>query len=92
MVDVEVAAAVAELADWQVVDGKLAREFRFADFVQAIEFIDRVAVEAEALDHHPEWSNVYKTVNVTLTTHEAGGLTQRDIALAEAMDRIAAAT
>ena len=61
----------------------------FSDFNAAFGFMTRVALVAEKLDHHPEWSNVYKTVEVTLSTHDAGGLTMRDVTLAEAMDRIA---
>jgi 4a-hydroxytetrahydrobiopterin dehydratase len=64
-------------------------KFVFADFNEAFGFMARVALAAEKLDHHPEWSNVYKTVEVTLSTHDAGGLTERDVALAEAMDKFA---
>jgi 4a-hydroxytetrahydrobiopterin dehydratase len=64
----------------------------FKDFNAAFGFMTRAALVAEKLDHHPEWSNVYKTVSVTLSTHDAGGLTTLDIALADAMERIAAAT
>jgi 4a-hydroxytetrahydrobiopterin dehydratase len=85
-------AALAKLAGWQEVSGReaIAKTFVFADFNEAFGFMTRVALIAEKMDHHPEWSNVYKTVVVTLTTHDAGGITARDIALAEAMDRIAA--
>ena len=87
-------AALQRLPGWRMVDGRdaIARTFTFADFNAAFGFMTRAALVAEKMNHHPEWSNVYKTVNVTLTTHDAGGLTQRDIVLAEAMDRIAAAT
>ena len=67
----------------------ISKKFVFADFNEAFGFMARVALAAEKLDHHPEWSNVYKTVEVTLSTHDAGGLTERDVALAEAMDRFA---
>jgi 4a-hydroxytetrahydrobiopterin dehydratase len=86
------AAALARLAGWTDVSGRdaIARTFVFADFNAAFGFMTRAALVAEKMDHHPEWSNVYKTVQVTLSTHDAGGLTALDIALAEAMDRIAA--
>jgi 4a-hydroxytetrahydrobiopterin dehydratase len=84
-------AALAKLAGWQEVSGReaIAKTFVFADFNEAFGFMTRAALIAEKMDHHPEWSNVYKTVVVTLTTHDAGGVTARDIGLAEAMDRIA---
>lgn len=83
--------ALARIPKWKTVEGRdaIARTFRFADFNAAFGFMTRAALAAEKMDHHPEWSNVYRTVAVTLSTHEAGGLTERDIALAEAMDRIA---
>lgn len=82
--------ALRELPDWTLCDGGLAiaREFRFADFNEAFGFMTRVALLAEKVDHHPEWSNVYGRVHVKLTTHEAGGLTTRDIAMAKAIDGI----
>ena len=85
------AAALAKLAGWKEVDGRDAIEktFVFADFNEAFGFMARAALEAERMNHHPEWSNVYRKVTVVLSTHEADGLTGRDIALAEAMDRIA---
>jgi 4a-hydroxytetrahydrobiopterin dehydratase len=85
-------AALAKLAGWTEVAGRdaIARTFVFADFNEAFGFMTRAALIAEKMNHHPEWSNVYKTVTVVLSTHEAGGLTERDIALAAAMDRIAA--
>ena len=84
-------AALGRLAGWQQVTGRdaITRTFTFADFNAAFGFMARAALVAEKMDHHPEWSNVYRTVTVTLSTHDAGGLTERDIALAEAMDRIA---
>jgi 4a-hydroxytetrahydrobiopterin dehydratase len=84
-------AALAKLGRWQPVSGRdaITRTFVFADFNEAFGFMTRAALVAEKMDHHPEWSNVYKTVVVTLSTHDAGGVTARDIALAEAMDRIA---
>jgi 4a-hydroxytetrahydrobiopterin dehydratase len=85
------ADALAKLKGWQEIPGRdaIERKFTFADFNQAFGFMTRAALVAEKMNHHPEWSNVYKTVSVVLSTHEAGGLTERDIALAEAMDKIA---
>ena len=83
-------AAMAGLPDWSVRDGMLHAEFVFADFALAFGFMAAVATEAARLDHHPEWTNVYKTVTVVLSSHDADGVTERDIRLAEAMDRIAA--
>ena len=84
-------SALAELDGWSEVDGRdaISRSFRFADFNAAFGFMTRVALKADAMDHHPEWSNVYRTVDVVLSTHDAGGLTELDIRLARAMDRLA---
>jgi 4a-hydroxytetrahydrobiopterin dehydratase len=83
--------ALARLKGWTEAKGRDAiyRKFTFRDFNEAFGFMTRAALVAEKMDHHPEWSNVYKTVEVTLSTHDAGGLTERDIKLAEAMDRLA---
>ena len=83
--------ALSRLKGWSEVAGRdaITRKFVFADFNQAFGFMTRAALVAEKMDHHPEWFNVYKTVEVTLSTHDAGGLTERDIKLAEAMDNIA---
>ena len=84
-------AALAKLTGWRMVDGReaIARQFKFKDFNAAFGFMTRVALVAERMDHHPEWSNVWNRVDVTLTTHDAGGLTEHDVTLAEAMDRLA---
>ena len=84
-------AALARLKGWSEVHGRdaIAKKFVFADFNAAFGFMTRVALVAEKLDHHPEWFNVYKTVEVTLSTHDAGGLTERDLKLADAMDKLA---
>lgn len=71
--------------------GLLRREFVFVDFAQAFGFMSQLALHAERINHHPEWFNVYHRVSVTLTTHDAGGLTPKDIELARLMDRVAAA-
>jgi 4a-hydroxytetrahydrobiopterin dehydratase len=83
--------ALARLSGWTEVSGRdaIAKTFTFKNFSEAFGFMARAALVAEKMDHHPEWSNVYKTVNVTLSTHDAGGLTELDVKLAEAMDKIA---
>jgi len=83
--------ALAELAGWAEVEGRdaIARTFTFKNFNAAFGFMTRVALVAEKNDHHPEWRNVYRTVEVVLSTHDAGGVTARDIALAKAMNAIA---
>jgi 4a-hydroxytetrahydrobiopterin dehydratase len=72
--------------DWRLQDGKLYRCFKFASFVEAFGFMTRAALLAEKMDHHPEWSNVYSRVDVYLTTHDAGGISERDFLLASALD------
>lgn len=88
-----VAEAVARLEGWAATDGReaIVKTYRFADFIQAFGFMTRVALKAEAMDHHPEWFNVYNRVEVVLTTHDARGVTERDVALASFMDETAAA-
>jgi 4a-hydroxytetrahydrobiopterin dehydratase len=85
--------ALATLSGWSEAAGRdaITRKFVFKDFNEALGFMTRAALVAEKMDHHPEWFNVYKTVEVTLSTHDAGGVTELDIRLAAAMDRIAAA-
>ena len=85
-------AALAKLKDWSEVPGRdaITRKFKFKDFREAFAFMTRVADVANDMDHHPEWLNVYNTVEVTLSTHDAGGLTELDTKLAAAMDRLAA--
>jgi 4a-hydroxytetrahydrobiopterin dehydratase len=85
----EVTKRLAELAGWTLRAGKLHREYKFADFVEAFGFMASVALVAERMNHHPEWSNVWSTVVVDLTTHDAGGITADDFALATAMERLA---
>ncbi len=84
----EIRAALAKASGWEVKSGKLHREFRFADFSQAFAFMTRVALAAEQMNHHPEWCNVWNKVVVDLSTHDAGGITQRDFELAARMDQI----
>src|SRR3954453_12553352 len=84
-------ARLASLTGWTLRDGKLHRDYKFADFVEAFGFMASVALVAERMGHHPEWSNVWNTVRVELTTHDAGGITAADLALAAAMDQLAGA-
>ena len=86
-------AALAKLPGWSEVKDRdaITKTFTFRDFNEAFGFMTRAALVAEKLDHHPEWFNVYKTVTVTLSTHDAGGLTERDVKLAEVMNRLAGA-
>lgn len=83
--------ALGRLSGWSEMPDRdaIAKTFTFKNFNEAFGFMTRAALIAEKMDHHPEWSNVYKTVNVTLSTHDAGGLTDLDVKLAEAMDKIA---
>ena len=80
--------ALKDLPHWKDVQGRdaIMRKFEFKDFNQAFGFMSRVALLAEKMDHHPEWFNVYKTVDVTLATHDAGGVTENDIRMAKAME------
>jgi 4a-hydroxytetrahydrobiopterin dehydratase len=73
---------LGSLPGWSLQEGKLYREYEFADFVEAFGFMTRAALAAERMNHHPEWSNVYNRVTVRLTTHDAGGITDRDLKLA----------
>jgi len=86
--DAEIEAALGALPGWSVSrNGKaIARNFVFRDFSAAFAFMTRVALLAEKMDHHPEWSNIYGKVDVMLTTHDAGGVTRKDIAMAEALE------
>lgn len=81
-------AALATLSGWTEVPGRdaIQKSFKFADFNQAWGFMTRVALAAEKADHHPEWSNVYNRVEIVLSTHDAGGLSEKDIALAKVID------
>ncbi len=91
LTDAERDNLLADLPRWRLGEDRASihRQFRFTDFSQAFAFMTRVALLAEQQDHHPEWSNVYNRVDITLTTHDAGGLSQRDGTLAHAIDRIA---
>ena len=82
----EITAALAGVPDWTLNGDGIDRRYVFADFIQAFGFMARVALLAEKADHHPEWTNVYNKVDIRLTTHDAGGLSTRDFALARAID------
>ena len=88
----ELKAALKRLPDWRLADNReaITRKFQFVDFDAAFSFMTRTALKAAAMDHHPEWFNVYNRVEVTLATHDAGGVTRKDIELAAAMDGYAA--
>ena len=83
--------ALAPLKHWKKVRGRdaITKSYRFKDFNEAFGFMSRVAIKADRMDHHPEWSNVYNRVDITLTTHDAGGVSERDVALAKFIDGIA---
>jgi 4a-hydroxytetrahydrobiopterin dehydratase len=82
---------LAKLTDWKEVPGRdaIQKSFKFADFAAAWGFMTKVALAAEKADHHPEWFNVYNRVDITLSTHDAGGLSEKDVALATIIDRLA---
>jgi len=78
----EIRSALRDLSGWTVLGGKLHREYKFTDFIHAFGFMTSGALEAEAMGHHPEWLNVYNRLTVDLTTHDAGGITAKDLELA----------
>ncbi len=85
----EIKAALGSLPEWTLLHGKLHREYRFPDFVYAFGFMATAAIAIEAMNHHPEWSNVWNRVTIDLMTHDPGGVTAKDIALAEKLESIA---
>jgi 4a-hydroxytetrahydrobiopterin dehydratase len=84
----QIGESLSTLNGWELKEGKLHKTFTFADFVQAWGFMARAALIAQAMDHHPEWFNVYRTVRVDLSTHDAGGVTALDVELARKMDAL----
>jgi 4a-hydroxytetrahydrobiopterin dehydratase len=84
-----IAEALAGMPQWTLADGRLKRTYQFRDFVEAFAFMTAAALRVQEMDHHPEWSNVYGTVRVELTTHDAGGVTARDVELAGRMEALA---
>lgn len=91
LADAEIATRLATLPQWTLAGGKLHRELRFATFVEAFACMAAVALVAERMNHHPEWSNVYNRIVIDLTTHDAQGLTALDFALAAEIERLAGA-
>ena len=88
LTDSELNEVFKELDDWKIVDGQLSKEFKFRGFTQAFGFMTEVAITAETMDHHPEWSNVYNRVIINLSTHSEGGVTLLDKELAMKIDGI----
>ncbi len=84
----EISTGIAALADWQVVDGKLHRTFKFKDFVDAFAFMNKIAIIAEEMGHHPELFNVYNRVTIDLTTHDTGGISNLDLELAQKINAL----
>jgi len=89
LADEEVQKGLSGLSGWELVDDRLHKEFRFDDFAAAFGFMTSLALVAERMDHHPEWSNVYNRVTIDLSTHDAGGITRLDFEMAAAADRLA---
>jgi 4a-hydroxytetrahydrobiopterin dehydratase len=86
--DAEITSRLSELDNWQLIDGKLLKTFTFDSFVQAFGFMSSVALLAEAMHHHPDWSNVYNRVTIGLNTHDIGGISDWDFSLAKQIDNI----
>jgi 4a-hydroxytetrahydrobiopterin dehydratase len=86
----ELDEALKALPEWRVVSGKLHRSYEFADFIEAWGFMSAAALVVQEMDHHPEWHNVYNRVRIELVTHDAGGITARDIELARRLETLAA--
>jgi len=84
----EIQSALKAIPAWTVVNAKLHREMKFADFAYAFSFMTRAALAAESMGHHPEWTNVYNRVTIDLTTHDAGGISAKDFALAAKLDEL----
>ncbi len=89
LTDAQISAGLTQLPDWKVQAGKLHREYKFPNFAHAMGFMATAAPLIEKKNHHPEWANVYNRVTVDLTTHDAGGITQRDLDLAALLEGIA---
>lgn len=87
--EAEVVSRLSEAQGWELIDGKLSKTFVFDSFVNAFGFMASVALTAEAMNHHPEWSNVYNRVSISLTTHDAGGISDLDFTLAQRIENIA---
>ena len=90
LTDKEIESEVNKMPGWKVVNGKLSKSFEFKDFIEAFSFMTRVAMHAEKMNHHPEWFNVYNKVNIDLVTHDLNGITNYDMKLANAINKIQA--
>jgi len=88
LTDAQINEALAKVEGWRIKDAKLRREFKFDDFVAAWGFMSKVAICAEKMNHHPEWSNVYNNVTIDLTTHDAGGISENDFMLAARINKL----
>lgn len=84
----EINTALRELQGWSYKNGSITKSFKFKDFKEAFSTMTRIAFECEAQNHHPNWENVYNTLNIALNTHDAGGVTQKDIALAKSIENL----
>ncbi len=89
MTEAKISAALKKLPGWTVAKGKLHREYKFADFIHAFGFMATAALGIEKMNHHPEWCNVYNRITVDLSTHDAGGITQKDFDVAALLDAVA---
>ena len=89
MTEEQIKKELVNLPGWSVVNGKLHKDFVFADFIEAFGFMSRAAIHIEKMNHHPEWFNVYNKIKVELVTHDAGGITQNDINLAKTLNSLA---
>jgi 4a-hydroxytetrahydrobiopterin dehydratase len=90
LTDKEIESEVNKMPGWKVVNGKLCKSFEFKDFIEAFSFMTRVAMHAEKMNHHPEWFNVYNKVNIDLVTHDLNGISNYDMKLANAINKIQA--
>jgi 4a-hydroxytetrahydrobiopterin dehydratase len=90
LTDKEIESEVDKMPGWKVVNGKLSKSFEFKDFIEAFSFMTRVAMHAEKMNHHPEWFNVYNKVNIDLVTHDLNGISNYDMKLANAINKIQA--
>jgi 4a-hydroxytetrahydrobiopterin dehydratase len=89
LTDDEIQRRLPEIEGWCIDEGKLFKEYKFKDFIEAFGFMTRAAIIAQAMDHHPEWFNVYNKVRIHLTTHSAGGISEHDFELAQRLNKLA---
>jgi 4a-hydroxytetrahydrobiopterin dehydratase len=89
LTDEQIKNELTSLTGWNIVNGKLHKDFVFTDFIEAFGFMSKAAIHIEKMNHHPEWFNVYNKIRVDLTTHDAGGITQNDISLARILNSLA---